>query len=318
MAMPSRGEQLRALIERPEILVLPGCANALQAVMIEKAGFEAAYMSGAATAANLIGMPDAGFTSMTEVVMNARYMAAAIGIPLLCDSDTGYGNAVNVRRTVHEFIRAGVGGIHIEDQVFPKRCGFVSGKEVVPTEEAVGKYRAAVDARDELDPGFVIIARTDARTAVGGGLEEAITRAKAYRAAGADVAYFEAPQSVDEIKAFVAEVKGPVMATLVALDPQPTWAQLEALGVGVAFYPAHGMMAGNIANWDFLQDFRKRGPLAEAELKARTAGHPLAGFGLFDLVGFPKVREMEERYLPAEAREKYARSTGMYTPGKRS
>jgi 2-methylisocitrate lyase-like PEP mutase family enzyme len=133
----------------------------------------------------------------------------------------------------------------------------------------------------------------------------------------ADVAYFEAPQSVDEIKAFVAEVKGPVMATLVALKPQPAWAELEALGVGVAFYPGHGMMAGNIANWDFLQDFRKRGPLAEAELKARTAGHPLAGFGLFDLVGFPKVREMEERYLP-EAREKYARSTGMYTPGQRS
>lgn len=275
-------------------------------------------MSGAATAANLIGMPDAGFTSMTEVVMNARYMAAAINVPLLCDSDTGYGNAVNVRRTVHEFIRAGVGGIHIEDQVFPKRCGFVSGKEVVAIDEAVGKYRAAVDARDELDPGFVIIARTDARTAVGGGLDEAITRGKAYRAAGADVAYFEAPQSVDEIKAFVAEVKGPVMATLVALDPQPTWAELEALGVGVAFYPGHGMMAGNIANWDFLQDFKKRGPVAEAELKARTKGHPLAGFGLFDLVGFPKVREMEERYLGARAQDKYARSKGMYTPGARS
>lgn len=318
MAMPSRGEQLRALIERKEILVLPGCANALQAVMIEKAGFEAAYMSGAGVAATLVGMPDAGFTSMTEVVMNARYMAAAIGVPLLCDSDTGYGNAVNVRRTVHEFIRAGVGGIHIEDQVFPKRCGFVSGKEVVPMDEAVGKYRAAVDARDELDSGFVIIARTDARTAVGGGLEDAITRAKAYRAAGADVAYFEAPQSVDEIKAFVAEVKGPVMATLVAINPAPTWNELEALGVGVAFYPAHGHMAGNIANWDFLVDFRKRGPQAEAELKARTAGHPLAGFGLFDFVGFPKVRELEERYLPEADKEKYKRSTGMYTPGRKS
>ena len=198
MAMPSRGEQLRGLIERKEILVLPGCANALQAVTIERAGFEAAYMSGAGTAATLLGMPDAGFTSMTEVVMNARYIAGAIGVPLLCDADTGYGNAVSVRRTVHEFIRAGVGGIHIEDQVFPKRCGFVAGKQVVPIEEAAGKYRAAVDARDELDPGFVIIARTDARTAVGGGLDEAIARGKAYRAAGADVAYFEAPQSVDE------------------------------------------------------------------------------------------------------------------------
>lgn len=199
-APSSKRERLRALIERKEILVLPGGANALQAVMIEKTGYEAAYMSGAATAANLIGMPDAGFTSMTEVTMNARYMAGAIDIPLLCDSDTGYGNAVNVRRTVHEFIRAGVAGVHIEDQVFPKRCGFVSGKEVVPMDEAVGKYRAAVAARDELDPSFVIIARTDARTAVGGGLEEAITRAQAYRAAGADVAYFEAPQSLDEIK----------------------------------------------------------------------------------------------------------------------
>ena len=105
------------------------------------------------------------------------------------------------------------------------------------------------------------------------------------------------------------------MATLVALDPQPTWAELEALGVGVAFYPGHGMMAGNIANWDFLQDFKKRGAAAEAELKARTKGHPLAGFGLFDLVGFPKVREMEERYLGAGAQEKYTQSKGMYTPG---
>ena len=318
MGMPSRGEQLRGLIERKEILVLPGCANALQAVTIERAGFEAAYMSGAGTAATLLGMPDAGFTSMTEVVMNARYIVGAIGVPLLCDADTGYGNAVNVRRTVHEFIRAGVGGIHIEDQVFPKRCGFVAGKQVVPIEEAAGKYRAAVDARDELDPGFVIIARTDARTAVGGGLDEAIARGKAYRAAGADVAYFEAPQSIDEIKAFIAEVKGPVMCTLVAIDPPVAWEALEALGVSVAFYPAAGHMAGNIANWDFLHDFRKRGPQAEVELKARTRGHPIAGFGLFDVVGFPKVREMEERYLPAEDREKYNRSTGMYVPGRRA
>lgn len=315
MAMQSRGEQLRSLIERKEILVLPGCTNALQAVMIQAAGFEAAYMSGSGTASTLLGMPDAGLTSVTEVVMNARYIASAIGIPLLSDADTGYGNAINVRRTVHEFIRAGVGGIHVEDQVSPKRCGFVAGKQLVSIEEAAGKYRAAVDARDELDPGFVIIARTDARTAVGGGLDEAIARGKAYRQAGADVAYLEAPQSAGDIKAFVAEVKGPVMCTLTAIDPPLDWQALQDFGVAVAFYPGAASMAGNVATWDYLHDFKQRGVQAEREFRARIRGHRLAGFGLFDLVGFPKVREMEERYLPAEDREKYGRSTGMYVPG---
>ena len=165
--------RLRQLFERPEVFVLPGCTNAFEAQLVQWIGYEACYMSGAGTSGTLAGLPDAGLLSGSEMVMNAGYMAQAVDIPLVSDADTGYGNAVNVRRTVHAFIRAGVAGIHIEDQVAPKRCGFVAGKQVIPIDEAVGKYRAAVDARNELDEDFIIIARTDSRGAVGGTLEDA-------------------------------------------------------------------------------------------------------------------------------------------------
>jgi 2-methylisocitrate lyase-like PEP mutase family enzyme len=160
---------------------------------------------------------------MGEMVENAGRMAQAVSIPLLSDSDQGFGNAVNVRRTVQSFIQAGVAGIHIEDQMAPKRCGFVKGKELISLEEAAGKYRAAVDAKMELDPDFVIVARCDARTAVGGGMEEVIVRLKAYKRAGVDVLYFEAPQSREEIEEVRAEVEGPLMATLAALNPLRAW-----------------------------------------------------------------------------------------------
>src|SRR5207244_1461232 len=156
------------------------------------------------------GLPDAGLVTLTEMVANARYIAAAVSVPLIADADSGFGNAINAMRTVREFITAGVAGIHIEDQVAPKRCGHVAGREVIEIEEAAGKIRAAAAARDELDPDFVLIARTDARGAHGGSLDDAIRRANAYLVAGADMAFVEGPTSVDEVKRICAEVKGPV------------------------------------------------------------------------------------------------------------
>ena len=313
--------RLRELIQRPEIFVLAGCANALDAKLVEWIGYEACYMSGAGTAAALAGLPDAGLTTMTEVVMNAEYIAQAVDIPLVADSDTGYGNAINVRRTVQSFIRAGVAGIHIEDQVAPKRCGFVTGKQVISLEEAVGKYRAAVDARNELDEDFIIIARTDARGAVGGSMEEALRRAHAFREAGADVAYVEALQSMDEVKRCVDEIGPPIMFTLSALPDSPSHQEMEAMGISCAFYPGLTRTVTYRINWEYLHDVRGRGVEAIKEWEAREASYPWkypAPPHRFDLVGFPKVREWEEKYLPPEDMEKYAESIGMYTPGAAS
>ena len=306
--------RLQELFQQEQIFVIPGGGCALHAKMVEACGYECAYMSGALTAAHILGLPDAGLITVTEMVQNAGRMANAISLPLISDSDQGFGNAVNVRRTVQSFIQAGVAGIHIEDQPFPKRCGFVKGKEIIPLDEAVGKYRAAVEAKRELDPDFVIIARCDARTAVGGGLEEALTRMKAYKQAGVDVVYFEAPQSLEEVKIARQEIEGPLMATVIAIKPSPPLEEMQKLGLSAAFYPALAAFAGMIASWDFLQDFQKRGVQAEQELLQRTKGHPLGGLRFFDLVGFPEVREWEEKYLPKEQLTKYEQSLGLYDP----
>ena len=313
--------KLRQLFERPEIFVLAGSTNAFEAQLIQWTGYEACYMSGAGTSGTLAGLPDAGLLTMTEMVMNAGYMAQAIDLPLVSDSDTGYGNAINVRRTVHAFIRAGVAGIHIEDQVAPKRCGFVAGKQVISIDEAAGKYRAAVDARDELDEDFIIIARTDSRGAVGGSLEDALTRVKAYRDAGADVAYVEGLQSMAEVERSVAEVGPPIMFTLMALPEPPAHEEMEKLGISCAFYPGLARLMTYRVNWEFLHDFKDRGLEALREWEAWEQGdswkYPEPPHR-FDIASFPKVRELEEKYLAPEEMKKYDKSIGLYTPGEPS
>src|SRR6266571_4352604 len=154
--------QLRRLLKSGQPLFVPGCYNALSARILADVGFPAVYMTGYGTSLSLLGMPDAGLATMTEMHLNARYIANAVAVPVIADADNGYGNAINVMRTVREYIGTGVAGIHIEDQAIPKRCGHVAGRRVIPIEEAVGKYRAADAVRRELDPDFVLIARTDA------------------------------------------------------------------------------------------------------------------------------------------------------------
>ena len=309
--------RLQELFHRREIFVFAGGGCALHARLAEATGYEAAYCSGSMTSAYILGMPDAGLITMTEMVRNASYMANATSIPLLSDADTGFGNAINVRRAIHQYIRAGVAGIHLEDQEFPKRCGFVKGKRLISREEAVGKYRAAVDAKRELDEDFVIVARIDARGAVGGSLEEVAERAKAYKAAGVDVVYFEGPQSREEVAEVRRAVEGPLMSTLYMVQPQPTLKEQEEMGLAAAFYPRLAAKAGYMASWDFLTDFQKRGVEAEVETEQRTKDHPLGELRLFDLVDFGKVREMEEKYLAEDTSAWYAGSIGMYEPGRR-
>jgi len=208
--MQSAPARLRALLAQPDMVVAPGAYDAITARLIEQAGFPAVYMTGAGTSAAR-GFPDYGLLSLTEMVENAAMIARSISLPLISDADTGYGNELNVTRTVREFESRGVAAIHIEDQVSPKRCGHLDGKQIVPREEFVSKIRAAIAARR--DPDFIIIARTDARAVIG--LDEAIDRANAALAVGADMAFVEAVVSLEEMAAVPQRVHGPCLLNIV-------------------------------------------------------------------------------------------------------
>jgi 2-methylisocitrate lyase-like PEP mutase family enzyme len=309
----SRTRQLRDLIDAREILVRPGVAIAIHAQIAQALGYRAVGVSGANMASHVLGLPDAGLITMTEAVENVRRVAAAVSIPVIADCDTGFGNAINVRRTVSEMVRAGAAGLFFEDQVAPKRCGFVAGKELIPAEEMVGKLRAAVDARDELDPDFVIIARTDARTAVGGGIDEVKRRAQLYRGAGADMIYVEALQSNAEIQDIRTAFEGPYTCTFRGIKEQPTLEQLEEWGVSMTVASMF-FKVGLVAMWDLLAEMKDRGLAPYNEMLDRTEHHPMGNFGTFDLTGFPQILEWERKYLSEEAMKKYETSSGIYDP----
>ena len=226
--------RLRELLAGPDMLVAPGAYDGITARLIEQAGFQAVYMTGAGTSASF-GLPDYGLLSMTEMVGNAARMASATSLPLIADADTGYGTELNVVRTVQEHERAGTAGIHIEDQVSPKRCGHLDGKELVPLEEFLAKIRAAVTTRR--DPDFVVIARTDARSVAG--FDEAVRRANAALAAGADLAFVESPQSLEEVREVPRLVRGPCLLNVVwgGKTPQVAMADAQAMEYRVAILP---------------------------------------------------------------------------------
>ncbi|HEX5226240.1 MAG TPA: isocitrate lyase/PEP mutase family protein [Bryobacteraceae bacterium] len=230
----SKASELRALLRDDRILVAPGAYDCITARLIEQAGFSAVYMTGAGTAASR-GYPDYGLITMSEMVENAGRIAAAVKIPVIADADTGYGNELNVTRTVREFEQRGVAGIHIEDQGFPKKCGHLENKTIVPLEEYVAKIRAAVAAKR--DPDFLIIARTDARAVLG--FEEAIRRANAALDAGADMAFVEAPQSLEEVRDVPRLVRGPCLLNIVwrGKTPDVSLVDAQAMGYKVAILP---------------------------------------------------------------------------------
>ena len=239
---------LRDLLARPGMTIAPGAYDAIGARLIEQAGFAAVYMTGAGTSAAR-GYPDFGLLTMSEMVDNAAVMARSIAVPLIADADTGYGNELNVTRTVREYEARGVAAIHIEDQVAPKRCGHLDGKEVVSREEFASKIRAAVEARRSKE--FIVIARTDSRAMMS--LDEAIARANAALEAGADIAFVEATQSVEEAAAVPKRVRGPCLLNVVpgGRTPITNLRDAEAMGYKLAILP--GLMlqatitAGNAA-----------------------------------------------------------------------
>lgn len=230
----TNASKLRDQLHSGKMVVAPGAIDGITAREIERAGFTAAYMTGAGTSMTL-GYPDYGLATMTEMVANASRIANAISIPLISDADTGYGNELNVFRTVQEFERAGVAGIHIEDQVFPKRCGHLDSKEVTGIEDYIAKIRAAAHARRSKD--FVIIARTDARAVLG--FDEAVRRGRLALANGADVVFLEAPQSVEEVASIPRQVGGPCLLNMVqgGKTPNIALADAEAMGFAVSIVP---------------------------------------------------------------------------------
>jgi 2-methylisocitrate lyase-like PEP mutase family enzyme len=222
----------RDLLKQERMVVAPGAYDCITAKLIEQAGFSAVYMTGAGTAATL-GYPDFGLVTMSEMVANARRIAAAVELPVIADADTGYGSELNVFRTVREFERSGAAGLHIEDQEFPKKCGHLEGKRVIPREDYIAKIRAAAAARRDKD--FLIIARTDSRAAAG--FDEAIARANAALTAGADMAFVEAPQTHDEVAAVPRLVNGPCLLNVVWGGKTPDLDLREAMGYKLAIVP---------------------------------------------------------------------------------
>ncbi len=275
---------LRALLAEDRLHVMPCCFDALSAKLIAQEGFGLTFMSGFATSAARIGAPDLGLMSYAEVLDQARNITEAVDIPLIADGDTGYGNAMNVRRTVRGFARAGCAAVMIEDQLAPKRCGHTPGKAVVAREEAFDRVRAAVDAR--ADDDILILARTDARHEHG--LSEAIARAGRFAELGADILFVEAPRSVDEMRAVCADLPGPKMANIVEGGETPalSHAELREIGYAIAAYPLTLMAAAMQAMTATLAAFREDAPrdglMDFAELRRR--------------IGFDAYYETSEAY----------------------
>ena len=281
--------RLRALLRDERILVAPGCFNALSALLIEQAGFPAIYVSGAALAGNFLGYPDIGLATMSEVLENARRVVQVTTHPAICDIDTGYGNAVNVIRTVREFESAGLAGIQLEDQITPKKCGHTEGKQLISKAEMVQKIKAAVDARR--DPDFVLIARTDAIAVTG--LQDAIERANTYREAGADVLFVEAPRTVEEMRAVVRSVPGLHLANMVeggGKTPILPAKELQSLGYRIAIYPVALWMSSIQAMREVLSVLKEDGTTN------RFASRMVSFHEMFEVVGRSRFAELEKKY----------------------
>jgi 2-methylisocitrate lyase-like PEP mutase family enzyme len=253
-------ENLKNIVSRRDAVIVPGAANAMFARVIEASGFEAVYVTGAGIANMLLGAPDIGLTTMSEVADTVARISDTVSIPLIVDADTGFGNAVNMVRTVRTFERAGAAAIQIEDQVFPKKCGHFAGKHVIPLREMLPKIKAAVDARR--DGSLQIIARTDARAMEG--LDRAIERAVAFAEAGADVTFVEAPTDLQELLRVPREIRVPQVANIVfgGKTPDPGREKLKEFGYSIVLYANAVLQAALKASYDVLNALGKDGSLA--------------------------------------------------------
>jgi 2-methylisocitrate lyase-like PEP mutase family enzyme len=284
----SRRAALRARIQDRSGLVVPGAYDGVSARLCERAGFEAVYMTGYGTSASRLGLPDLGFAGLGDMVDNVRQMAAAVRIPLIADADTGYGGALAVQRTVRAYEAAGAAALHLEDQVWPKRCGHLAGKAVIPCAEMVAKLEAAAQART--DPDFLLIARTDAIAVTG--FDDALARAAAYAAAGADVLFVEAPRTAEEVETIPRRLPTPCLFNYApgGRSPLLPFARLRALGYGVILLPVQTLFAAARAMAGYLDGLRRAGEPGALDDR-------LMSFDDFNaLMGLPEMLAQEDRF----------------------
>lgn len=303
----------RELLQSPELLVMPGGFSPLHARMVERLGYQAFFMSGSQLAAYVYGLPDVGLLGLREMVEGARRLASATDIAILADADTGYGNAINVRHTVQEYVRAGVAGLHIEDQEAPKKSGTKAGRRCISLDEAIGKYRAAVDAARELDPDFVIVARCDMIGAENGGFEMAVQRCMAYvEQAGVDAIWINTVQSAEEARAACQRIPGPVIPLFGGPPPVPALADYQNMGAAAVLFPGLTTSVGLQAAWDHLNDFKARGVEAQREWAARGRESAYGAVGFVDFVtpSLDEISDCEQRYLPASQQRDYEGTFG--------
>lgn len=288
----SKAARMKELLLDDRIAVVPSAYDGLSAKVIEQAGFSAIHMTGSGSSASMLGLPDLGFATVSEMSEHGKNIVLAVDVPVIADADTGYGNAMNVYRTIREFERAGIVGCHIEDQVTPKRCGHLEGKTLIPVEEMVGKIEAACAAREDKD--FLVIARTDAREQFG--LDAAIERANIFVEAGADCIFVESPHSPDEMREVRKRVKGPLLANMVEGGKTPwlTYQELEELGYQIVIYPLTGWMGAAIMMRELMRELKETG--TTQGFWQRT-GMKMTFQELFGVFDYPKFQELEERYV---------------------
>jgi len=280
--------KLSNLIKSKKPLVIPGVYDAIGAKIAEKVGFDAMFQTGYGTSATLFGMPDYGFIGATETIDNARRISNAVSVPVIVDSDTGYGNALSVWKLVKELETAGAAGIFLEDQKWPKRCGHMQGKEVIAQEEYTEKLGAAIDARENKD--FIIVARTDSRATEG--LETAIERGLQNKKTGADAVFIEAPRSLEEMKQIGKEIKAPLVANMIegGATPMNSAQTLNKIGFNIILYPLSVLFANTFATMNILQELKNTGTTAKYKQK-------VVDFDQFNnLVELDKFKKMETKY----------------------
>ena len=291
----SRRSQLAARLRQGDLVVAPGVFEMISAKMADRMGFDALYMTGYGTVASYLGLPDAGLATYTDMVNRVQQFTAITSTPMICDGDTGYGGLLNVMHTVRGYERAGACAIQLEDQEFPKKCGHMLGRRVVPAQQMVEKIRVAVESRT--DPDFLIIARTDARTTLG--LDEALRRAEMYARAGADLLFVESPESVQEMEIICRHFDLPLVANMVEGGRTPVLSQteLQQLGYGLVIYPATAFLAAGAAFESVYQGIKSTG-------SSKNSSVPLHEFGQFSqLMGFDWVQAFDQSHTQSDPQD---------------
>lgn len=322
-AVRAKRLKMREILGRDTLTVMPGGFGPVYARVAQIAGFECFFVAGSQVSGHLLGVPDSGILGLRDIVDHARHVAAHSDIPILLDTDTGFGNVVNVHFTVNEVIRSGVAALQIEDQEAPKKSGTLPGRRCIPIEDAVVKYRAATSARDEADPDFVICARCDILGAEGSDFGEAIERCVAYvEDGGVDFVWLNSVETREQINEAAKKIPAPVLVIWGGGDPMPTWQEYQDLGARIVLYPTLASSVGLQAAWHALHDLKERGTDALVDVATRAQTCPWGKAELRRIVGFDIVQKLEESFLPDSQRRNYEDTWGhvgmLSRPGRSS